>query len=161
MAGAKGRSGRKPEKPLVAAGDIRLKSDLVPPITPPAFLPQDAKKEYRRIAKYLRDRDRWTEIFSGILSIYVQAWMDWKIARMNLEAAGLVVEKDNGDVVANAWLGIAKSSEATMLKVGGEMGLTLAGMSKMYRTHSRERVVVEETRMLKETETWEETGLLA
>ena len=152
--GKPGLSGRKPGPASLA----KIELDCKPPlrITAPANLSPPAKREYRRVVKLLVDRQHWREDFRGPMAVYAQAYMDWTTARENLDAFGILVRSAKGEPMENPWLAIADRAEARMLRVAVQMGLTLVGLSRTLRQHSRERYIEKDGQRAGEIEKWDE-----
>ena len=135
-----------------------MELDSEPPtrITSPVHLSPLAKREYRRVVKLLVQRRHWLEDFRGAMAVYAQAWDDWTVARAEIAATGMLVRSPKGEPMENPWLAISERAEARMLRVAMQMGLTLVGLSRTLRQHSRVRVLVEDGKVGVERETWDE-----
>jgi P27 family predicted phage terminase small subunit len=83
---AEGNPGHRPiptELDFAAAGEI---------CKPPAFLDQDAEKEYRRIVAALADLDMLRSTDVGVLASYSVAYSRWIAAEKKIAAEGAVLE---------------------------------------------------------------------
>ena len=154
MAGAKGRSGRKPSTGSLA----KLTIEARPParVIAPKGLTAPARKEYIRVVKLLVGRQHWREDFSGLVAIYAQAWADWLQARESIDSAGLLIRSPKGEPIENPYNRVAERAEIRMIGVAGQMGMSLVGLSRTLRSRSRERVLVEDGKVGIERESWDE-----
>ena len=150
--GQPGRSGRKPN-----VTGLALQGSTIPKhISAPPELSSPAKREFRRVVKLLVERKQWLEEFRVPVAIYAQAWADWVVARLWIDRSELMTLSQKGEPQENPWLRIAERREERMLQVSTQMGLSLAGMARATRVHTRERIFANKDGAGIEREQWDE-----
>ena len=153
--GRPGRSGRKPGPASLAKIELEIAEGTSVRISPPAYLSKGARLEYRRAVKLLAARKHWREEFRIPVAVYAQACDDWIEARGELAHRGKLYMTPKEEPALNPWVGIAERAEARLMRVAMQMGLTLVGLSRTLRQHSRERVLVKDGQVGIERETWD------
>lgn len=94
--------------------------------TPPAYLPKDAKAEWRRVAPILVARGILTVADLGILESYCTAIALVREASRDVQIRGLVLE--NGK--RNPAVGIITAGQTQALRAANDLGLTPAARSR-------------------------------
>ena len=130
----RGNQSKKSAKELAVATSTKP-GDLAVEIPPcPAFLSKDAKTEWKRIAKDLVVLGMVSVLDRAELSVYCQAWADWKQAREHLEAlgkVGMIDETPNGFKQVSVWMQIANRAEERMSKAGSAFGFSPSARAKL------------------------------
>lgn len=114
------------------------KIDLSQP-TPPAFLNDDAKVEWGRVAGTLFKVGLMTEFDRAALAAYCQAYGRWAqaeraLARMAAKDelnSALMIKTSNGNAIQNPLVGIANKAKADMVRYAAEFGMTPSARSRV------------------------------
>jgi P27 family predicted phage terminase small subunit len=115
----------------------------------PAELGEDAKKEWRRVARELHQCGLLTTIDRVALAAYCDAYGRWAQATKALaqmaEAdptgrSALLVKTSNGTAVQNPLIGIANKAAADMVRYASEFGMTPSARSRVHVDQSGKRV---------------------
>jgi P27 family predicted phage terminase small subunit len=147
MAG-NGNSGRKPlpasvhlisgNKSKLSADQLKALGETVDPKSKapacPEFLTADAKAEWRRIATDLLTLGLLSKIDRAELSVYCQAWGDWKTARKKiaeLREGGFVEATPSGYKQISAWMQVANRAEDRMRTAGASFGMNPAARTRL------------------------------
>jgi len=109
------------------------KPKLAIPSCPP-HLDEEARKEWRRIAKELFTLGLLTKIDRAALAGYCQCWSRWSHAEEELKKTGLVVQSPNGYPILSPYLPIATKALQQMQSFLSEFGLSPASRSKVSAT---------------------------
>ena len=141
MAGASGRSGRRPtprriklvhgnpgRRPL---NDREPEPEVKLP-KPPAHLSDEAKKEWRRAGKLLFDMGLVSELDRAALAAYCAAWGRWVEAEAALKQYGVVVKSPSGFPIQSPYLAIANKAMEQMRAFLLEFGLTPASRTRVH-----------------------------
>lgn len=97
----------------------------------PEHLDDEAKAEWRRVARRLRDAGILVHVDHAVLAVYCQAWSRWVKAEGKIAKLGETVELENGYVQQTAWMGIANRAVQTMLKAAAELGMTPSARTRV------------------------------
>lgn len=97
----------------------------------PPHLNDEAKKEWRRMAKRLHDAGILTYVDRASLAAYCQAYGRWVEAEELAEKDGLIIETSNGNKIQNPAVGIANKAMADMVKIASEFGMTPSSRTKL------------------------------
>lgn len=98
----------------------------------PEHLSDEAKREWRRMARTLFDLGLLTEIDRAALAAYCTAWGRWVEAENNLKKYGTVMlSPDKGWPVQSPYLSIANRAMEQMQKFMVEFGMTPSSRSKV------------------------------
>lgn len=107
----------------------------------PAALGEDAKKEWRRVARELHQCGLLTNLDRTALAAYCAAYGRWAEAERALadmakaDPTGrnaLLVRTSNGTAVQNPLIGIANKAAADMLRYASEFGMTPSARSRVH-----------------------------
>jgi P27 family predicted phage terminase small subunit len=128
----KGNPGKRP----LNKREARVKASQP---TAPAFLNDDAKVEWSRVAGILFDAGLMTEIDRAALAAYCQAYGRWAeaeraLARMAAKDEAnraLMVKTVSGNAIQNPLVGIANKAKADMMRYAVEFGMTPSARSKV------------------------------
>lgn len=107
--------------------------------TPPAFLADEAKVEWGRVAEELYRIGVLSSIDRGALAAYCQAYARWAQAEAAINATpakeavagGLLVSTTNGNAIQNPLVGIANKAAADMVRYAAEFGMTPSARSRI------------------------------
>ena len=101
--------------------------------TPPApvYLPDDAKAEWRRVAKELHGMGLLTRVDTDALAAYCQVFARWVEAERKLATDGMVTITSNGNPIQNPWLSIANRAMTEMRKWLIEFGMTPSSRARV------------------------------
>ena len=97
----------------------------------PAWLEDEAKKEWRRMAKQLEHLGILTEIDMAAFAGYCQAYARWKEAEEFITQHGTIVKTPSGYWQQVPQVSIAQTNLKVMLKFCSEFGLTPSFRSRM------------------------------
>ncbi len=123
-------------------GKRPIKAERVEP-TPslpsaPAFLSEDAKAEWNRVAPMLYALRLLSELDTGTLGAYCQAYATWKHAHEALNKLAerdatnsLLVRSAKNNLIQNPLLGIANAAAASMVKFASEFALTPVARARL------------------------------
>lgn len=127
----------KPDNLKLLAGTFR-KDRARKQNTPAAGLPpcpkelsDEARKEWRRVARLLAESELLSQLDLGALTSYAVAWARWRKAEHELTSEDLVSISGNGTAFPNPLLKIAKDANAQMLKWAVQLGLTPASRQRL------------------------------
>ncbi|MDA1129587.1 MAG: phage terminase small subunit P27 family [Chloroflexi bacterium] len=103
--------------------------------TPPSWLNQTAKREYRRMGKYLLKAGLLTELDDTALAAYAVSYSRWREANEQIDATGAIMPESNGRrAKPSPWVGIASSALKEMVKLMGDFGMTPSSRSGLVVT---------------------------
>lgn len=94
--------------------------------TPPPHLSIEAKREWKRVCKYLESMGMITVLDRAILATYCAHYGRWVIAERKLKElkpANWVTETESGFQQKTPWLQIATQSMNDMNKAGASLGM--------------------------------------
>ncbi len=97
----------------------------------PAFLSENAKKEWKRVAPVLHEMGLLTEVDVAALAVYCQAYARWMEAEKTLAEEGTTFTTEKGYVGAHPAISIAKQCWATIKQFAAEFGLTPSARGRM------------------------------
>lgn len=120
-----GMSTRRPDRD----DDIEIK---LPPC--PKHLNDEAKREWRRMGKKLLAVGLVTEVDSGTLALYCQAWARWVEAEAMLAKFGTVVTTPSGFLTQSPYLQIANKAMEQMTRLLVEFGMSPSSRARVTRT---------------------------
>jgi P27 family predicted phage terminase small subunit len=103
-----------------------------PHLTPPAA------REWRRVARVLRDAGVLTAADTAALAAYCQAWGRWVEAETRLREAPLLYKTPSGHVQQSPWLGIIHKQLELMGRYMVELGMTPASRSRVAVPEAKE-----------------------
>jgi len=140
MAGARGRSGRRPlptrlnqvrgrpgKRPL---NENEPQPEVVLP-EPPEHLSDEAKREWERAGALLLDLGVVSELDRGAFAGYCQAWGRWVEAEEALRRYGVVVKSPNDYPMQSPFLAIANKALDQMRAFLIEFGMTPSSRTRV------------------------------
>lgn len=117
--------------------------------TCPRWLEDEAKKEWKRLAKKMEAIGILTEVDMAAFAGYCQAYARWKEAEEYLSAHGATVVTPNGYVQQVPQVSIAQTYLKLMGKYASEFGLTPASRSRLIADAKPEAPVDEMDELLR------------
>ena len=109
----------------------------------PSWLEDEAKKEWKRMAKVLEQMGLLTEMDMAAFAGYCQSYARWKEAEEFIEKHGTIVKTPSGYWQQVPQVSIAQQNLKTMLKFCSEFGLTPSSRSRMIAGEAKEADVDE------------------
>lgn len=97
----------------------------------PSWLEDEAKKEWKRMAKVLEQMGLLTEMDMAAFAGYCQAYARWKEAEEFLTQHGSMVRTPNGYLQQVPQVSIAQTNMKIMLKFCEQFGLTPSARSRI------------------------------
>ena len=97
----------------------------------PSHLSDDAKKEWRRVARELHGLGLLTSIDRTALAAYCETYVTWTEALAQCRSAGMIVETTNGNLVQNPYLSVANQAEKRMKGWLSEFGMTPSSRTRV------------------------------
>ena len=97
----------------------------------PSWLEDEAKKEWKRMAKVLENMGILTEMDMAAFAGYCQAYARWKEAEEFLTQHGSMVRTPNGYLQQVPQVSIAQTNMKIMLKLCQQFGLTPSARSRI------------------------------
>ena len=97
----------------------------------PSWLEDEAKKEWKRMAKVLENMGLLTEMDMAAFAGYCQAYARWKEAEEFLTQHGSMVRTPNGYLQQVPQVSIAQTNMKIMLKFCEQFGLTPSARSRI------------------------------
>lgn len=99
--------------------------------TPPPVLNDDAKAEWRRVARDLHQCGLLTLVDRSALAAYCQAYGRWCEAEREIAAYGMTVTTEAGNVIQHPLVGVARRAMTDMVKFAAEFGMTPSARSRV------------------------------
>ena len=97
----------------------------------PAWLPEDAKAEWKRVAPELSRLGLLARIDGSSLAAYCEAFSRWKQAVELMGREGITFVTAGGYAAQHPAVGIANKAKVDMLRFGREFGLTPSSRGRM------------------------------
>jgi P27 family predicted phage terminase small subunit len=103
------------------------------PVVPscPACLGDEARKEWKRLARELGDLGLLTRIDRGMLAAYCQAHALWVEAVSSLERYGTMVKSPNGFPMQSPYVAVANKQVDLMGRIAAEFGMTPSSRTRI------------------------------
>lgn len=120
-----GRPGKRPvnrKEPQPAQG---------PMPRAPHWLSEEAKREWRRVARQLHAIGLLTTLDGDALAMYCETLATWKRAEGQVRAKGEVVKTTNGNIIQNPYLAIANRAKRDALVLMREFGMTPSARTRI------------------------------
>lgn len=119
-----------PGKRRLPKGEPRpVVKDRVP--SAPRWLGEEARREWRRVARALHGAGLLTEADHDALALYCETFASWRRAEAQVRAKGEVVRTAGGNVIQNPYLSIANRAKKDALLLLREFGMTPAARSRI------------------------------
>lgn len=138
LAGNPGKRPLNKNEPKLTAKVLRV----------PDFLPDHAKKEWRRLARLLGENGIVTEADRAALTGYCIAWGRYVQAEENLKESSMILVTDKGYQYQNPWLSISNKAAEEMRKWAVELGMTPSSRSRVQAINGNDKTASE---MLRES----------
>ena len=103
------------------------------PATPscPAYLGEEARKEWKRLSRELAALGLLTRIDRGPLAAYCQAHALWVEAVRSLERYGTMVKSPNGHPMQSPYVAVANRQVEIMGRIAAEFGMTPSARTRI------------------------------
>lgn len=111
--------------------------------TCPKWLDDDAKKEWRRLAKQMEQIGILTEVDMAAFAAYCQAYSRWKAAEEFISKHGSIVKTPSGYWQQVPQVSIAQQYMKQMTKLCEQFGLTPASRSRIVADTKRNEYIDE------------------
>ena len=99
--------------------------------TCPACLGDEARKEWKRLARELAELGLLTRIDRGMLAAYCQAHALWVEAVSSIERYGTMVKSPNGYPMQSPYVAVANKQVEIMGRIAAEFGMTPSSRSRI------------------------------
>lgn len=119
-----------PGKRALPAGEPRPGRGRSAPAAP-RWLGEEARAEWRRVARRLWEVGLLTEVDVDALAVYCETFAAWKRAEAVVRSKGEVVRTSNGNLIQNPYLAIANRAKRDALLMMREFGMTPAARSRV------------------------------
>ena len=97
----------------------------------PSWLPEEGKREWRRVVKALHRLGLLTELDRAALEAYCVCYGRWVEAERVVAERGPVMKTSNGNLIQNPYLSIANRAMADMRRFLAEFGMTPSSRSRV------------------------------
>jgi P27 family predicted phage terminase small subunit len=114
----------------------------------PKWLEEDAKKEWRRLAKQMEQLGILTEVDMAAFAGYCQAYARWKAAEEFITKHGAIVKTPSGYWQQVPQVSIAQQYLKDMQKFAEQFGLTPASRSRIVADVQKNEYIDEMDRLL-------------
>jgi P27 family predicted phage terminase small subunit len=104
-------------------------SPVVP--TCPSCLGDEARKEWKRLARELGDLGLLTRIDRGMLAAYCQAHALWVEAVASIGRYGTMVKSPNGFPMQSPYVAVANKQVDIMVRIAAEFGMTPSSRTRI------------------------------
>jgi len=98
---------------------------------PPSWLSTPAKKEWKRLVPVLHQAGVLTQVDTGTLAAYCQAFGEFVEATKIVKARGFTFISDKGNVIQRPEVGIANTAMKLMVSIAREFGMTPSSRSNI------------------------------
>ena len=99
--------------------------------TCPAYLGEEARKEWKRLSRELAALGLLTRIDRGMLAAYCQAHALWVEAVRSLERYGTMVKSPNGHPMQSPYVAVANRQVEIMGRIAAEFGMTPSARTRI------------------------------
>ena len=106
----------------------------------PSCLGDEARKEWKRLAKELGDLGLLTRIDRAMLAAYCQAHALWTEAISSIERYGTTVKSPNGYPMQSPYVAVANKQVDIMLRIAAELGMTPSSRTRIRSASGRRRI---------------------
>jgi P27 family predicted phage terminase small subunit len=99
--------------------------------TCPACLGDEARKEWKRLAKELAELGLLTGLDRGLLAAYCQAHALWVEAVSSIARYGTMVKSPNGFPMQSPYVAVANKQVDVMVRIASEFGMTPSSRTRI------------------------------
>jgi len=100
-------------------------------LDPPAYLTDEARAEWARVAPMLERLGIFTEADVSAMVGYCEAWSRWRKAETTLATSGLLIKAPSGYPVVNPLVGVANKAMQQMRAFLVEFGMTPSARTRV------------------------------
>ena len=97
----------------------------------PACLGDEARKEWRRLAKELAGLGLLSGLDRGLLAAYCQAHALWVEAVSSIQRYGTMVKSPNGYPMQSPYVAVANKQVEIMVRIASEFGMTPSSRTRI------------------------------
>jgi P27 family predicted phage terminase small subunit len=97
----------------------------------PSCLGEEARKEWKRLARELGDLGLLTRIDRGMLAAYCEAHALWVEAVSSIERYGTMVKSPNGYPMQSPYVAVANKQVEIMVRIAAELGMTPSSRTRI------------------------------
>jgi P27 family predicted phage terminase small subunit len=97
----------------------------------PAWLGDEASKEWKRLAKELAGLGLLTQLDRGLLAAYCQAHALWVEAVASIQRYGTMVKSPNGYPMQSPYVAVANKQVDIMVRIASEFGMTPSSRTRI------------------------------
>jgi P27 family predicted phage terminase small subunit len=97
----------------------------------PACLGDNARKEWKRLAKELAELGLLTRLDRGLLAAYCQAHALWVEAVSSIERYGTMIKSPNGHPMQSPYVAVVNKQVEIMGRIAAEFGMTPSSRSRI------------------------------
>jgi len=97
----------------------------------PACLGDEARKEWKRLARELAGRGLLTGLDRGLLAAYCQAHALWVEAVSSIQRYGTMVKSPNGFPMQSPYVAVANKQVDIMVRIASEFGMTPSSRTRI------------------------------
>jgi P27 family predicted phage terminase small subunit len=97
----------------------------------PSCLGEEARKEWRRLARELAELGLLTSIDRGLLAAYCQAHALWVEAVSSIQRYGTMVKSPNGYPMQSPYVAVANKQVDIMVRIAAEFGMTPSSRTRI------------------------------
>ena len=103
------------------------------PVAPacPSCLGEEARKEWKRLARALGELGLFTRIDRGLLAAYCQAHALWLEAVSSIQRYGTMVKSPNGYPMQSPYVAVANKQVDIMVRIASELGMTPSSRTRI------------------------------
>jgi P27 family predicted phage terminase small subunit len=109
----------------------------------PPHLHGEARKEWSRLGRKLRDFGLVTDIDKAALALYCQAWARWIEAEDALRNFGVVLKSPSGFPIQSPYLAIANKAMDQMTRLLAEFGMSPSSRARVTVQPPREQLATQ------------------
>jgi P27 family predicted phage terminase small subunit len=97
----------------------------------PAGLGEEARKEWKRLARELAELGLLTGLNRGMLAAYCQAHALWVEAVASIERYGTMIKSPNGFPMQSPYVAVANKQVDIMVRIAAEFGMTPSSRTRI------------------------------
>jgi P27 family predicted phage terminase small subunit len=97
----------------------------------PACLGDNARREWKRLARELAELGLLTRLDRGLLAAYCQAHALWVEAVSSIERYGTMIKSPNGFAMQSPYVAVANKQVDIMVRIAAEFGMTPSSRTRI------------------------------